>query len=85
MRLRWPRRHAPAPGAAPASAEAPPATGPAAGPAPPPAAERLTAVEWARRHQVNAVMAERAAMYAGKWHEPVTEEEFLEMIRRADV
>ena len=39
--------------------------------------ERLTANEWAKRHQVNEVLAERAAMYAGKWHEPITEEEFL--------
>lgn len=50
-----------------------------------PGVERLTAVEWARRHQMNAVMAERAAMYAGRRNEPLTEEEFLEMLRRTDV
>ena len=50
-----------------------------------PTVERMTAIEWARKHQMNAVMAERAAMYAGKRNEPVTEEEFLEMLRRTDV
>lgn len=45
----------------------------------------MTAVEWARRHQVNSVMAERAAMYAGKRDTPLTEGEFLELLRRNDV
>lgn len=85
MRFRPLRRHAPAERALPASAEPTPGAAAATGPARPPDAERRTAVEWARRHQVNAVLAERAAMYAGKRHDPVTEEEFLEMIRRVDV
>jgi hypothetical protein len=47
--------------------------------------ERLTANEWARRHQLNEVAAERAAMRAGKWHDLFTEEEFTDLIKRADV
>lgn len=47
--------------------------------------ERLTANDWARRLQLNEVAAERAAMRAGKWHDLFTEEEFLELIKRAEV
>ncbi len=89
MRFRPLRRHAPPD----AEKDGP---DPRATPSPPPAKhdgekdatdgpERMTAVEWARRHQLNSVLAERAAMYAGKRNELVTEEEFLEMIRRTDV
>jgi len=59
-------------------------------PPPPPNApldegpERLTANEWARRHSLNEVQAERAAMRAGRWHDLFTEEEFLELLRRGD-
>jgi hypothetical protein len=64
----------PAPLASPApKAPAPPSDG----------IERLTANEWAMRHQVNEVQAERAAMYAGKWHTPLTEAEFMELLRDA--
>jgi len=47
--------------------------------------ERLTANDWAKRHSLNEVAAERAAMRAGKWHDLFTEEEFLDLLRRADV
>lgn len=54
-------------------------------PAPTDGKERLTANDWARRLQLNEVAAERAAMRAGKWHDLFTQEEFLELIKRADV
>lgn len=69
----------------------PPAADTAAGAAPAPVQapqdgrERLTANDWARRHQLNEVAAERAAMRAGKWHDLFTEEEFLDLIKRAEV
>jgi hypothetical protein len=47
--------------------------------------EKLTANDWAKRHGLNEVMAERAAMRAGKWHDFFTEEEFLELLKRVDV
>ena len=47
--------------------------------------ERLTANDWAKKHGMNEVMAERAAMRAGKWHDLFTEEEFLELLKRVDV
>jgi hypothetical protein len=64
-----------------------PAPAQAAAPAPPSpdGKERLTANEWAKRLAVNEVAAERAAMRAGRWHDAFTEEEFIEMIRKADV
>jgi hypothetical protein len=88
VRFRPLRRHAPSNEEPPAPPEGDaPDTGPAQGapPAGPGQPERMLAVEWAHKHQVNAVMAERAAMYAGKRNEPVTEQEFLEMLRRNDV
>ena len=60
---------------APAPTEAAKADGP----------ERLTANDWAKKHGMNEVMAERAAMRAGKWHDLFTEEEFLELLKRVDV
>ncbi len=89
MRFRPKRRHAPpehggagssGPDDGPEGVATEPPEDAAAG-----GAERRTAVEWARKHQINSVMAERAAMYAGKRDEPVTEAEFLQMIRRRDV
>jgi hypothetical protein len=81
MRFRPLRRHAPEGDVVPAEEEA----RDAAPPAGEEGVERMTAVEWARKHQVNSVMAERAAMYAGKRDAPLTEAEFLEMLRRDDV
>lgn len=86
--MRFRRRKAEEPSKPAAGSEKGPTaetTATAAAAAAPPAVERMTAVEWARKHQMNAVMAERAAMYAGKRSEPLTEEEFLAMIRRTDV
>lgn len=62
----------------------------AAPPAPPPAepndgAERLTANDWAKKHGLNEVQAERAAMRAGRWHDLFSEEEFLELLRNPKV
>lgn len=73
-------------------AVAPAATPAAPAPTPPPARnppqaegpERLTANEWAKRHRLNEVQAERAAMRAGRWHDLFTEEEFLDLLRRGD-
>ncbi len=84
MRFRPMRRHAPQDTGGEPEGE-PPGDGDAAPPPPADGEERLLVVEWAARHQVNSVMAERAAMYAGKRNEPITEAEFLEMLRRRDV
>lgn len=67
--------------------EAPsPPTAPAVSPSPKDAGpERLTANEWAKKHNFNEVAAERAAMRAGKWHDLFTEEEFFEIIKGRDV
>lgn len=72
----------------PAGQTPPPAAAPP--PVPPPAkpddgVERLTANDWAKKHGLNEVQAERAAMRAGRWHDLFTEAEFLELLRRADV
>lgn len=82
MRFRPLRRHAPREQSDPAAEDRPSG---ARGAPPEDGVERLLAVEWAERLQVNAVMAERVAMYAGKRNEPITEAEFLEMLRRPDV
>lgn len=63
----------------------PPAAPPAEAPPPQGGPERLTANDWAKKHSLNEVAAERAAMRAGKWHELFTEEEFLELMRRSNV
>jgi len=47
--------------------------------------ERLTANEWAKKHNFNEVAAERAAMRAGKWHDVFTESEFFELIKGRDI
>ena len=66
-----------------------PAASPGAAPADPPAKpdgpERLTANDWAKKLNFNEVAAERAAMRAGKWHDLVTEQEFIELVRNASV
>ena len=65
---------APVPGAAPSTVPAE-----EGGP------ERLTANDWAKKLNFNEVAAERAAMRAGKWHDLFSEEEFLDLIRKAHV
>ena len=47
--------------------------------------ERMTANDWAKKHGLNEVQAERAAMRAGRWHDLFTEEEFLDLLRNARV
>jgi hypothetical protein len=68
----------------PQAKEAAPAS-PSAAPPPQEGPERLTANDWAKKHGLNEVMAERAAMRAGKWHDLFSEEEFLELLKRVDV
>ena len=70
----------------PQAAEAPAAETKPAVPAPAPdGVERLTANDWAKKHSLNEVAAERAAMRAGRWHDLFTEEEFLDLIKRSNV
>lgn len=70
-----------APEAPPAAAPPPPDPEPAR---PSDGVERLTANDWAKRHGLNEVQAERAAMRVGRWHDLFSEEEFLELLRRQD-